>query len=50
MNSMEKRLLFAKFYEEKTDTEIARTLGITQQAVSRAKRLLLDKLKSHLEI
>lgn len=50
LNPMEKKLLFLKFYEEKTDTEIAHMLGLTQQAVSKTKRLLLDKLKSQLEM
>ncbi|RAU96881.1 sigma-70 family RNA polymerase sigma factor [Paenibacillus sp. YN15] len=50
LNPMERKLLFMKFYEEKTDAEIAQLLGITQQAVSKTKRMLLGKLKSRLEM
>lgn len=46
---MEKKLLALKFAEEKTDTEIASMLGLTQQAISKSKKLLLRKLKSNLE-
>ncbi|MEK3737957.1 sigma-70 family RNA polymerase sigma factor [Paenibacillus sp. FSL F4-0122] len=50
LNPMEKKLLAYKFYDEKTDSEIANLLGLTQQAVSKAKRLLLEKLKQQLEV
>ncbi|MGV2881689.1 sigma-70 family RNA polymerase sigma factor [Paenibacillus taichungensis] len=50
LNPMEKKLLFLKFYDEKTDAEIANSFGLTQQAISKSKKLLLDKLKNQLEV
>lgn len=35
----QRKLLFLKFYEEKTDAEIANLLGLSQEAVSKTKRL-----------
>ncbi|MGW9528497.1 helix-turn-helix transcriptional regulator [Paenibacillus terrae] len=38
-----------KYYEDKTDKEIARILGISRQAVSKMKPNLLVKLKRIME-
>ncbi|WP_342415501.1 sigma-70 family RNA polymerase sigma factor [Paenibacillus sp. FSL R10-2782] len=46
----EKKLLFLKYIEKRTDSEIGKKLGVTQQAVNKAKHMILDKLKSKLEL
>lgn len=43
LNLLERRLIYLKFHEEKTDWEIAKTLGVSRQAVTKAKKKLLKK-------
>lgn len=50
LNSLEKRLIYLKFHEEKTDREVAKTLGVSRQAVTKAKKKLLEKMKKRLEL
>ncbi|MEK4476283.1 sigma-70 family RNA polymerase sigma factor [Paenibacillus sp. FSL R7-0048] len=50
LSPMEKKLITLKYFEGKTDSEIACLFGLTQQAVSKAKRSLLDKLRHQLEL
>ncbi|MEK4107041.1 sigma factor-like helix-turn-helix DNA-binding protein [Paenibacillus sp. FSL R10-2791] len=50
LNSLERRLIYLKFHEEKTDWEIAKTLGVSRQAVTKAKKKLLKKMKTRLEL
>lgn len=45
----EQKLLYHKFYEDKTDKEIARLLGTSRQAVSKMKSNVLVKLKRIME-
>lgn len=49
LTPMEKKLLYLKFDLEKTDREIAQSFGVTRQAVTKSKLLLLDKLKNLLD-
>lgn len=49
LTSKEQRLLYHKYYEDKTDKEIARLLGISRQAVSKMKSNILVKLKRIME-
>lgn len=44
----EKKILFMKFFEDKTDKEIAKALGISRQAVSKSKSQLLNKLRKYM--
>lgn len=44
----EKKILFMKFFEDKTDKEIAKALGISRQAVSKSKAQLLNKLRKYM--
>lgn len=46
----EKRLLYHKYYEDKTDKEIASLLGTSRQAVSKMKSKILVKLKKIMEM
>ncbi|MDL2274034.1 sigma-70 family RNA polymerase sigma factor [Oscillospiraceae bacterium OttesenSCG-928-G22] len=41
----ERRLIEEIFYQERYEDEIAESLGITQQAVSYRKKIVLDKLR-----
>ncbi|MFB5677926.1 sigma factor-like helix-turn-helix DNA-binding protein, partial [Paenibacillus terreus] len=46
----EKRVLYLKFFQDKTDKEIAQFIGVTRQAITKSKSNVLVKLKNHLEI
>lgn len=48
LNSLERRLIYLKFYEEKTDREVAKILGVSRQAVTKAKKKLLVKMKKRI--
>lgn len=50
LNSSEKMVIHLKFFQGKTDKEIAQMIGVTRQAISKSKANVLVKLKSHLEI
>ncbi|QWU18347.1 sigma-70 family RNA polymerase sigma factor [Paenibacillus sophorae] len=50
LNSSEKKVLFLKYYQCKTDKEIAEFIGVSRQAITKSRKKVLVKLKSHLEI
>lgn len=50
LNSLEKQLIYLKFHEEKTDREIAQALGVSRQAITKAKKKLLIKMKKRLDL
>ncbi|MNW67751.1 sporulation sigma factor SigF [compost metagenome] len=45
----EQRLIYLKFFEEKTDQQIAVLLGVSRQAVTKSKIIVLDKLKRRMD-
>ncbi|MBV4420355.1 hypothetical protein KM800_13675 [Clostridium tyrobutyricum] len=45
----EKELLFMKFFEEKTDEQIAMIFGVTRQALTKSKKKILSKLKNRMK-
>jgi len=45
LNDSEKRLIYERYYENKTQTEIAKEKNISQVKVYRYERKILDKLK-----
>lgn len=45
----EKELLFMKFFEERTDEQIARKFGVTRQALTKSKKKILGKLKNRIK-
>ncbi|MRN51770.1 sigma-70 family RNA polymerase sigma factor [Paenibacillus monticola] len=49
LTSKEQRLLYLKYFEDKTDKEIAQLLGTSRQTVSKMKSNVLVKLKSIME-
>lgn len=48
LSTNEKKILFMKFFEDKTDKEIAKALGMSRQAVSKSKSQLLNKLRKYM--
>ena len=44
----DKQIILLRFYKEKTQSEVARILGITQVQVSRIERRVLEKMKKKL--
>lgn len=49
LSSKEQRVIYHKYYQDKTDREIAQILGISRQAVSKMKSNILVKLKRIME-
>ena len=48
LEKREKEVIMLRFYKEKTQTEVAKILGITQVQVSRIERKVLNKMKRSL--
>lgn len=46
----EKRILYLRFMQGKTQTEVAKEIGISQAQVSRLEKCAMDKVKSHRKI
>lgn len=49
LQTREKEIILLRFYKEKTQTQVAKILGITQVQVSRLERKILDKMRKNLE-
>ena len=49
LKTREKEVILLRFYREKTQTQVANILGITQVQVSRIERKVLEKMKNKLE-
>ena len=45
LDNKEKEVIMLRFYKEKTQTQVAKILGITQVQVSRIERKVLNKMK-----
>lgn len=50
LTERQKLILYKCVIEEKTDTAVAEELNVTQQAVSKTKKKILDKLRKTLEV
>lgn len=48
LEEKEKQLILLRFYNEKTQTQVAKILGITQVQVSRIEKKILNKMKKEL--
>lgn len=48
LNTREKEIILLRYYKEKTQTEVAQILGITQVQVSRIEKRILTSMKSEL--
>jgi RNA polymerase sigma factor (sigma-70 family) len=49
LSSLDRQMVVRLFWQEHTETQIARSLGISQSAVSKRKRAILGKLRTRLE-
>ena len=49
LEDREKEIIMLRFYKEKTQTQVAKILGITQVQVSRIERKVLNKMRVKLE-
>ena len=49
LEEKEKKIIMLRFYKEKTQTQVAKILGITQVQVSRIERKVLNKMRAKLE-
>ena len=45
MQDREKQVIMLRFFKEKTQTQVAKILGITQVQVSRIERKILNSMK-----
>ncbi|MEI2394770.1 MULTISPECIES: sigma-70 family RNA polymerase sigma factor [Paenibacillus] len=50
LTTLEKKVIYLKFYQDKTDKEIAQILGVSRQAISKFKTTILVKLKVDMEL
>ena len=48
LDERDREIILRRFFKEKTQTEVARILGISQVQVSRIERKVLDKMKNKL--
>ena len=48
LEERDRKIILLRFFKEKTQTEVARILGISQVQVSRIERKVLDKMKTKL--
>ena len=48
LENREKEIILLRFYKEKTQTEVAKILGISQVQVSRIERKILSSMKMKL--
>lgn len=48
LDERDREIILLRFFKEKTQTEVARILGISQVQVSRIERKVLDKMKTKL--
>ena len=48
LGTRDREIILLRFFKEKTQTEVAQILGISQVQVSRIERKVLDNMKSKL--
>ena len=48
LEARDKEIILLRFFKEKTQTQVAKILGITQVQVSRIERKVLEKMKKKL--
>lgn len=46
LDKKERQLIYMRYYQDKTQTEIAGILGVSQVQVSRLEKKILKKMKS----
>ena len=50
LNSRDRQIIMLRYYKQKTQTEVAKILGITQVQVSRIEKKILENMKSKIAI
>ena len=50
LESFDRKIILLRYYKEKTQTEVAKILGISQVQVSRTERKILNKMKVKLGV
>jgi len=48
LNERERRIMIMRFFDEMSQSEVAKRLGISQMHVSRLQRAALEQLREHL--
>ena len=48
LNSREKQIILLRYFKDKTQTEVAKIMGISQVQVSRIEKKILTKMKEEL--
>ena len=48
LNDKEKQIILLRYYRDKTQTEVAKLLGISQVQISRIEKRILQNMKSEL--
>lgn len=48
LNSRDKQIILLRYYNDKTQSDVAKILGISQVQVSRIERKILNKMKIEL--
>ena len=48
LNDREKKIILLRFYKDKTQTEVAKILGISQVQVSRIEKKVLENMRNEL--
>ncbi len=48
LESRDKQIILLRYYKDKTQSEVARILGISQVQVSRIEKKILNKMKKEL--
>ena len=48
LNSRDKQLILLRYYKDKTQTDVAKILGISQVQVSRIEKKILNQMKMEL--
>ena len=49
LNEREKRIIILRYFRDKTQSEVAKTLGVSQVQVSRLESKIIDKIKQGLK-
>ena len=50
LNKRDKEIIMLRYFKEKTQTQVAKILGITQVQVSRIERKILDGMRQEFQL
>jgi len=49
LNEMEKKVIYERFYNERSQRDIAEEMGVSQMYISRMERRLLERFRAYLK-